>query len=511
MILVILAGCALRGYCTPMWLDELYSFNLIQDHSLNHLLKALADQADGAPPLYYVLARLWAVMFSLNELSLRLFSATMFCVAFVLIWRTLRRAFSFWPSAVAVSLTIGTSQTISFESSNIRFYGLLFALISLAVWLAVELGIKKNPGWRLLAGNSLTQAALVLCHPLGGLYSVFLLLATTGGDLWATREFRWRVAVSYPVGWMALLFWWRQFLRQAAINSPHSWVPVPSLKFLFSVNEEVAGNAIWGGLFLLVWLLVRGVAYRRSVGDDPGTVNGEILARRLRLTVVGASLLALVPFLWMFSNLVPNNSLFLPRYFIGVSIGWMILLTHVCEAVFRRPLSRVGTGKQLLVTMNVLFVLANFGVALRVVNTTQWSFSGFADEAYGYPDLPVVCLRADEFLPRAHYSPKDGRYYFLLDWAVATAKDNPHRGAVTNYKLLSAIKRNYAELYPDRIVDAEDFLRTHPAFLLQYAPESPWMFLRLNPKQYKIIPLVATGRFAAEAASTCPFLLVRRR
>ena len=225
--LFLLASCVIHGLHTPMWVDELYSYNLIHDPSLSHMLAASGDQADGAPPLYYLLIRPWASIFSTDALSLRLFSSVAFGAAFTLVWVTLRRAYSFWPAAVSLALVFGTSHVIRFENANVRFYGLLLALISLAVLIAVKFGERDKPGWPLLAANVFAQAALVLCHPLGGFYGAALLVAVGAGDWLILRRWRWRVALSYPAGWLALLLWARQIVRQADLNRPHSWVPVP--------------------------------------------------------------------------------------------------------------------------------------------------------------------------------------------------------------------------------------------------------------------------------------------
>ena len=235
-----------------MWVDELYSFDLIQDPSLPHMLAASGDQADGSPPLYYLLVRPWATVFGLSELSLRLFTSLAFCVAFVLIWKMLRRAYAFWPSALALALVIGTSHVIRFENCNVRFYGLLFALVALAAFLSARLGEQEHPGTRLLAANTLTQAALVLCHPLGGFYSAALFIAVVCGDWLILRRWRWSTALSYPAGWLALLLWVRQLMRQADLNRPHSWVPVPEFHDIASV---LYGGSDFYPLFVLFVLL----------------------------------------------------------------------------------------------------------------------------------------------------------------------------------------------------------------------------------------------------------------
>src|SRR5437764_1175460 len=75
--LLFIARCVLCGGGL-MWVDELLSFNLIHDPSVSHMLAALGDQADGAPPLYYLSAKVWAALFSENPASLRMFSTAGF-------------------------------------------------------------------------------------------------------------------------------------------------------------------------------------------------------------------------------------------------------------------------------------------------------------------------------------------------------------------------------------------------------------------------------------------------
>src|ERR1700722_19567601 len=99
--LLLIARCALLGNGV-MWVDEFFSFNLIHDASTAHMISALGDQADGAPPLYYLAARAWVAVFSENPLMLRPFSTIGFCVGFSLLWATMRQAFAFLPTFLAL-------------------------------------------------------------------------------------------------------------------------------------------------------------------------------------------------------------------------------------------------------------------------------------------------------------------------------------------------------------------------------------------------------------------------
>ena len=124
--------------------------------------------------------------------------------------------------------------------------------------------------------------------------------------------------------------------------------------------------------------------------------------------------------------------------------------------------------------------------------------------------MPIVCLRSHDFLPREHYSAQADRYYFLLDWPVATAPENS-RHATVEYKILDAIRRNYPGLYHDHIVDAQEFLRTHPVFLIHEVPHTSWVALRLKPDEYNHHPPEPNRTLDYTRDGVWPMLLVEKK
>ncbi len=511
--LALLVGCFFRGRHLPMWVDEHYSFNLIQDPSLGHMMRALNDAVDGLPPLYYVSARIWAALFSTGELPLRLFSSAMFCAAFVLLWTILRRRWDSWSAALGLSVAVGTNYTIRFENSNIRFYGLFFALIAVAVWLAIKLGERERVGGTLIAANALAQAALVFCHYLGGFYSTFLLLATLAADARAYRRVRWGVALSYPLGSLMILLWLPQLLHQAAINHPHSWVPVPGVGALIIVNDSL-GSYQRLCLFLGVACLLHRLAGRDPKLPDgvPATLADDAKQQPAltRLLLIAAALLAIIPFFWVFSHVFPKNALFLPRYLIGASIGWAIVMTYLCSILLK--FSTLGSPYAgLLKAMSVAFVMINLHFLVEASDLDRGGTIGNSDLAFGHPDLPIVCLQPYEFLPRVRYSPFAERFYFLLDQQWAYAPDNPITHAAVDYNSLAAIERNYGGLYRHHIVDVDTFLRANPEFLVEDVLGQSWVRTRLTPDKYIVTRLVPDREIAVGHEGVWPLLLVQRK
>ena len=507
--LALLVGCVVHSRHSAMWVDELNSYNLIQDPSLRHMLSAAGDQCDGAPPLYYFLVRPWSALFSTRALPLRLFSSVAFCAAFATIWQTLRRAFPFWPSAVSLALVIGTSHVIRSENYNVRFYGLLFALVSLAVLLAVKLAGHPRPSAALLGANLMAQSALVLCHPLGGLYSAVILAAVCVGDLIFLRRVRWWVALSYPAGWLALLLWFPQILRQADINRPQSWVPVPTFD---AIKGVLYGGSDFYALFVLFAVLIpwHVVSRRREApAATPETplADSPLQAEAGRQLLIAAALISVPLLLWVFSRAVPSNSLFLARYAIGVSIGWTIMLAQVAASLFRSLGTPTGAWAK---TILIVFIALQFSPLITAPGLDTGPLTGDSDTAFGHFELPIVCQRSHDFLPRVHYSAQADRYYFLLDWEEVTAPEDTRRATV-EYKVLDAIRRHYPGLYHNHIVDAQEFLRTHPIFLIHEIPGNPWVTLRLKPDEYTVTRLEPDRPLNYARDGVWPMLLIERK
>jgi len=513
--LLFLARCVFlgRGY---LWFDEILSFNLIHDPSTSHMLMALGDQADGVPPVYYLVARAWAAVFSENPMMLRMLSAVGFCAGFGLLWLTLRQAFAFFPTLLAVAIVTVSDPTITFESLNIRFYGLLFALICLAVYLGFRLCRADCAGWGLLAANALTQAALVLCHPLGGFYGAAIMGGVVLSQFLASpARFRPAILGSYCAGWLAILLWLRQFLRQADLNNPSSWIPVPKIHDLSSTLQQ---EGDFYPLFLIypVLLLFSSLAgwerlvlpeeARRTQSDFSGVLRSQLL--------IALCLIGITPLFWLISRLLPNNSIFIPRYMIGTVVGW----TFVCAFLVASICDRIVYGRKWVLCAAGMLVVA---IALKPVYGPLLStlrgrppldenvaLAGKSDISFGHLSLPIVCPVVSDFAVRRRYAADPGRYFFLLNWQASVAPE-AFPGMTVAYKLLSAQKRYSYE--SNNVMDASEFLGKYDAFLVLDIPHFDWCSLFLKPGQYKITRLEQNHPLLHHNNGEWPLLLVEKR
>ena len=118
-------------------------------------------------------------------LALRLYSSVAMCAALLITWRTIRRFYGMWATAFGVLFFWGTSGVLLDQNVEARFYGLFMLAVAITVDLYTRLVARPVPTRVLLVLAFLSQAALVLTHVLGLIYSVLILL---GIDLVRRRK-----------------------------------------------------------------------------------------------------------------------------------------------------------------------------------------------------------------------------------------------------------------------------------------------------------------------------------
>jgi len=493
------------------------SFRMIHDPSVSHMLHALGDQADGGAPGYYLMAKVWSALFSGSAMSLRMFSTVGFCVGLTFLWLTMRQAFKFFPTAVAFAVIVGDNPIIAFETLDVRYYGLLFALVSLATYLGVLFCRFDRPSRGLLAANVLVNAALVLCHPLGGFYGATIMSAVALSDL-LSKPLRIRpwVIASYLAGWLAIFLWFKQYVRNANGNSPHGWAATPGFgSLLLELNLEIELYPLLLFFALLCLIFVLTDRFYSAPAPNPQVRPGNPPHGYL---VVGLSLICVLPLFWMLAIVLPTNSTFVARYLVGTLIGWGMVLAFVVTCMLDRITFRSSLILTILVPGFALFALKPLWKepVARLCGSPRQdprkALAGIYDRDFGHLDLPIVCPWSLDFLPRHHYAPDAARYYFLLDWQAALAPEAA-RGAIVEFKILSGIKRNYSDMA--NVMDATEFLNQHPVFLLQDVSEnsdlSHWISLYLKPGAYKITHLEPDRPLSYDQDGEWPLLLVEKQ
>lgn len=486
----LLAACLLVSARKYFWLDELFTHALATDPSLRHMLGALARGADGAPPLYPVLAWLWARAFGAGETSLRLLTALLFCAALGVTWRTLHREYGGRAAAVGTLVTFTASPLLLRQVAEARFYGLLMLLVALGVHLALLTMRADRVRWGVWAATVAVHAALVLCHPFGGIYGAALLGALVAWDV-ARGQFRpaWYGAVL--LGWAAFLPWLPSFVQQNRLFQPRGWIAVPEVPALLEMYR-FRSPVLTAAVIVLAWLLWR----RRS---ELPRERWRAAWRERPLLPVAAALL-LVPVGAFLLSLV-GPSVFLDRYFLPASLGWAVLLAHGTRALAAaRPAPAAGPTRGGWRWAALAAALLLFPVGWAATRESDplpgAGLGGLPPAAVG---LPIVVERAHDYLPAAHYARPGhreaarriaarrgetdghiglwGPVLFPLDSAVAFDTASP-LAALTEMRLLAARRAVYGD---PGVVDAAAVLCGRDRFLVLDDERYRWWEERVAP------------------------------
>src|SRR4051812_44780709 len=135
---------------------------------------------ESTPPLYYVLAWLWAKLFGTTEAGLRSMSALAGTLAVPVAWRAAREWFSPAAGLIAAAL-VAVNPFLVWYSQEARSYALLVLMSALTLlFLGRAL---RNPTRRALALWALTAALALLTH----YFAAFLLVPEAVWLLWAHR------------------------------------------------------------------------------------------------------------------------------------------------------------------------------------------------------------------------------------------------------------------------------------------------------------------------------------
>jgi len=467
--LSLLISCAIVSQKKYFWNDELLSFYLLDDPSFKHMIMALGDKINNAPPLYFTLGWLWTKVFTATELSLRIFSSLGICVACVIVWITLRRTYNFWSATIGTISVFCLSNLILTQNAEARFYGLFLAACSLGLLQFALLCGKEKCSWRSILANTCIHTAIIQTHIYGFLYSGAILFAFIIRDRFF-KVFRPKVYLSIILSWFSFIPWIGLFLNQSDLGKPRFWLTAPSTSLLIRYS-------IVPSLFLTVLIILSLIIVSKAKDTHFITIFNERFQRSRRetsLLIFAYSFLGVPAFAWIISHTL--KPIFLDRYIIPSFISWSIIIAYftshiiiplsilIKNAFGRFQLFKLLVNKQSLLLMTTLTILLMHPI-YYAEKLNQEQFPGSNDEKYGYTDLPIAVEYSHPFLKRFHYSQKRNRYFFILDWQTALDEASGLASA-SDYKTMDALKRNYPALFQNNVVESQYFIKMYNRFLV---------------------------------------------
>jgi len=465
--LSLIFACIITSGKSYLWSDELLSLYFVNDPSFTHMITALSDTINSSPPLYFVLGWIWSKIFTASELSLRLFSCISICFAQTIVWLTLRRTYSFWAASWGTLIGLASNQII-FQNSQSRFYGLFIAICALVFMKFDSLCRQRykysnsefsNSG---LLVNIFIHIAIIYTHFYGFLYSGATLFALIISDKYF-KIFRPKIYASFILAWLAFIPWIPAFIRQSQLGT---WMEKPALKDLvYSFND-------WSPRFFLPILLI--VLCLILVIKPKGIYNFNHTKKKdieISLLILASSWVSISILTWLVS--ISLQPVFLQRYLIPAQISWSILLSYLFSYLvyptfkLERKLLTVNIRLLCLVIITVFLVLKPLYTPNKEI---LYRKPGAQDYKYGYNNLPIVTEICNNFMERFyHYgNNQNNPYVFVLNRETALDQKN---SALVSYqdKLMDALARNYRSIFDKNILNSQDFLNSHPRFLVLHS------------------------------------------
>jgi hypothetical protein len=396
--------------------DELYTALLVANPKFSEMWNTIRNGGELNPPFYFVLDWVVARLCGTGELALRGISMISVVLAGWVLFFTVRSVTGPRLAALASALVLGLSWEVFFFVCQARYYGLLFLLVSVGIALAVRFTAKECLRKGDYALVFLTHLAMVYTHIYGGFYSGALLVGTMLLD-WLRGKPRWKLYLSVIAAWAAYLAWLPSQLQQFRSIRGAAYVP-RNYNTLGALAGELAVCIPLALQFLLMLLvgtleLISGPKSRTvEEARDCSTPMGWSA-----LSVLALAIMAVPCVTWAISLRQPG--LFMWRYLFPCTAAWVLLTALILVAVFRLPQVQVSRPA-CPPAFSWLPGCAWFGVLafsllfqpLRGWKTPLRPAEPFADDDYGYKDLPMVFEDSWFFMPRAFYG--KGRQYFLL-------------------------------------------------------------------------------------------------
>lgn len=318
---VVAAALYMHGIVTwSLWFDEAFSAALIKE-SPWELIKLTA--ADVHPPLYYLLLKVWTLLFGMSEMALRSFSAVCMIGAFGVGFGLVRRYFGVWASYAVLPFVVLAPFLLRY-GQEARMYGLATLICFNATYAMLRARESERKIWWILYG--VLVAAGMYVH----YYTALIWIAHWVWHWYMVRQtpgarfFDRRWIGAYVLAVLLYLPWLPVFLVQANAVQGGFWIgPVSqdsltsiATNFLFYLQESQVKNWLSVILVALVggWLVLFYKTYNELRG-----AKKQYFVLLLLMGFLPAALLFVL-------SLPPFQPVFVERYFVPSMLGIALLM-----------------------------------------------------------------------------------------------------------------------------------------------------------------------------------------
>jgi 4-amino-4-deoxy-L-arabinose transferase-like glycosyltransferase len=275
-----------------LWHDELWTYDL----ATRPFAEIVANRArDGHPPLYFLLARAWVLLFGATPVSLRALSVVPGTLVIPLLYAVAAR----WRGEVAglaVAVLAAASSLLVHYAQEARDYAFLF-LFATASFAALDRAVERPSRGRLVAWTVLLALTLwssvfgLVVAATQALWSAGVGLAAARSRPRPTLRGAWPFVVAFATALATFVPWIVVLARRAQDPTQALWVEPPAWGVLPDAFAAFAGTR--RGLALMLPLVLLG-AWRETRGAGADRRRGALLLAWLLGPVVLPFLLSYV-------------------------------------------------------------------------------------------------------------------------------------------------------------------------------------------------------------------------
>lgn len=415
------------GFEKNLWLDELFSIQVIDQDAPKEIISKLYLGADTNVPLYFVLIKFYSEIFGSSDIALKIFSLICVFLSLIILYRIFRNfGFNEIDTLLVLFFLILSQAIATYLLVEIRTYSLYFLLSTLLVLIY----------FRSLSSDSVTDyfhfifinTALLYTH----YYAFFLISAVTIYEVLFHRRKKYFLSLLFSFSLFAV--WIPAVINQYSIGNGLVHHSIPSVIDVVYFYRFLIG---FGGIFILFTLIIYLIFIEKR--------------RELNRILVFGIILSISPLInIIFSNI--GISVHSPRYFIFSLIGLSIILLYIIDKL------------QFKLKIILMIILTALGVN-RVLAYSSYIYEDrkFVEKLNekSLSDFPLVAESPHIFYPIDYYNEKQ-EVFFLLDSLSAFATGNI-KNAPYDYYLLKNYQRFY---FLPNILPLENFLKIHKEFFL---------------------------------------------
>jgi hypothetical protein len=460
----------------PLWFDEIASMVVSTRPSWHEMIRAIP--ADGNPPLFFLLTRLFIALPINSEIALHLPSILATAVTAIMIYVFVRRNAGSLYAFLAVS-AFYASPFGMFAQLEARPYALLLCFTSIAIccWQAVARGRHKRLA---TVGVAVAMSAAIFSHHYGVIYVGLPLFAAELVRCWRDRKFHPEVIAAMCVAALSLFITFPPTLAgQAGLLKAVKQCPVflfrPHLASLFLYLQVLPGfvpvvaiAAAIPALIVYCWAIGKDRSGSRSLNVPP--IPFEDYSAAIALALILPVMLCVTG---------AGTRFFWARYAVGTVLG-VAILTGLLMSRLRQRAAAVD----FLAIAGVFYGLIFAIISICTARLPQQAVGAQRDSFFlsARTGEPIVIADAVVFSPTWWYgdSTLRGEVHYLGDLSYAVKEPD----FIAEYSL--TLEQQFGA---PKIDDYNQFLSGHRDFLLYCVgmPRLEWVKDRLIHEGWKVV------------------------